>query len=94
MKKEQTPRTFTDSILSRVAVVLISCYAARAKAIYATLICASFAGIFTATANAQPDITWQTPVTISGATDVSTLGALFGTWAPGNDWGGVNRSDY
>ena len=46
------------------------------------------------TAAAQPDVTWQTPVTISGASDVSTLGALYGTWAPGDDWGGSQRADY
>lgn len=50
--------------------------------------------IFIATANAQPNITWQTPVTISGTSDVNTSGTLYGTWAPGDDWGGLNRSDY
>jgi hypothetical protein len=28
------------------------------------------------------NVTWQTPANISGATDVSTFGAYFGTWAP------------
>ncbi len=28
------------------------------------------------------NVTWQTPANISGASDVSTLGAYFGTWAP------------
>ena len=32
----------------------------------------------------KPDVTWQTPVTISGASDVSTSGAYFGSWAPQN----------
>src|SRR5438445_1689344 len=50
--------------------------------------------ILISTANAQPDITWQTPVTISGTSDVSTFGALYGTWAPGDDWGGLSRADY
>ena len=50
--------------------------------------------IFTGIASAQPNVTWQTPVTISGASDVSTLGALYGTWAPGDDWGGTQRADY
>jgi len=31
---------------------------------------------------AKPDVTWQTPVTISGASDVSTRGTYFGSWAP------------
>src|SRR5205085_12695706 len=30
----------------------------------------------------RPNVTWQTPVTISGASDVSTLGTYFGSWAP------------
>src|SRR6185503_9838440 len=58
------------------------------------ILCGCSTGIFIATANAQPDVTWQAPVTISGSNDVSTLGALYGTWAPGNDYGGVNRADY
>ncbi len=33
-------------------------------------------------ARAQPDITWQPPVTISGPADVSTNGFYFGSWAP------------
>src|SRR5690242_9993337 len=49
--------------------------------------------IFADTANSQPNVTWQSPVTISGPSDVSTLGALFGTWAPGDDYGSPNRSD-
>jgi len=52
------------------------------------------AGIVITTASAGPNITWQTPVTISDASDVSTLGALYGTWAPGNDWGDGKRADY
>jgi len=38
--------------------------------------------IFADTASSQPDATWQTPVTISGASDVSTQGVYFGSWAP------------
>jgi hypothetical protein len=60
----------------------------------ASILVAILAGITVATANAGPDITWQTPVAISDTSDVSTLGALYGTWAPGNDWGGGNRADY
>jgi hypothetical protein len=46
---------------------------------------------FTALAQAQSDVTWQSPVTISGASDVNTMGTLFGTWAPfnGNAVGGL-----
>jgi hypothetical protein len=50
--------------------------------------------LITTTAVAQPNITWQTPVTISGSSDVSTSGILYGTWAPGDDWGGSQRADY
>ena len=55
----------------------------------AGLIVMNFAG----TANGQPSVTWQAPVTISGASDVNTLGALYGTWAPGDDWGGGQVAD-
>src|SRR6266436_1798542 len=30
----------------------------------------------------RPNVTWQTPVTISGPSDVSTVGTYFGSWAP------------
>jgi hypothetical protein len=43
---------------------------------------ASIAAALVASAQAQSDINWQTPLTISGASDVSTAGSLFGTWAP------------
>jgi Tfp pilus assembly protein PilX len=38
--------------------------------------------IFVGTARAQSNVTWQTPVTISGAAEVSTQGVYFGSWAP------------
>jgi hypothetical protein len=41
------------------------------------------------TANAQPDVTWQTPATISGTSDVNIRGAYFGSWAPQD--GGANN---
>jgi hypothetical protein len=44
---------------------------------------ASIAGMLTAAANAT-DITWQTPTTISGPTDVNTSGTCVGSWAPYN----------
>jgi len=90
MKKEKTPRSFIGSVLRAVAVAM------PAKTIRAVIVCASGAGIFIATANAQPNVTWQAPVTISGPSDVSTAGALYGTWAPGDDYtdSGGSRSDY
>ncbi len=57
------------------------------------LFCALTIGALTMAAQAA-NITWQTPQTISGTSDVSLDGALFGTWAPGDDWGGTSRSDY
>lgn len=51
---------------------------------------ASLAALFGAAANAQPDVSWQTPVTISGASDVSTQGTYFGSWAPQDG----NADDY
>lgn len=45
---------------------------------------AAIATAFAASAHAQSSVNWQTPLTISGASDVSTLGTLFGTWAPYN----------
>ena len=39
------------------------------------------------------NITWQSPTTISGTSDVKTTGTLVGTWGPGDDWGGSLRSD-
>jgi hypothetical protein len=43
---------------------------------------------------AAANITWQTPHTIAGTADVSISGTFFGSWAPGNDWGGTDRADY
>lgn len=57
------------------------------------ILCGSIIGLITFAANAA-DITWQTPTTIAGASDVSIVGTLVGTWGPGDDWGGLNRSDY
>src|SRR5215475_6542233 len=47
-----------------------------------TIGCTFAAAILLTTANAQPDVTWQTPVTISGTSDVNTSGIYFGSWAP------------
>src|SRR6266481_1660182 len=48
----------------------------------AAIVCASAAAVLITTANAQPDVTWQTPVTISGTSDVTNSGIYFGSWAP------------
>src|SRR5438034_10089668 len=94
MKKEKTPRSFAGTLLG----LLVQAHNAsmRTRRIKAFIVCAFSAGIFIATTNAQPNVTWQAPVTISGPTDVSTAGALFGTWAPGDDYtgSGGSRSDY
>jgi hypothetical protein len=58
------------------------------------ILCASALGLVTAVASAQnANITWQTPATISGTSDVSVDGTSVGTWGPGDDWGGTSRSD-
>jgi PEP-CTERM motif len=43
---------------------------------------ASIVSVLTAVANAQNDVNWQTPLTISAPTDVNTQGTYFGSWAP------------
>ncbi|HXB58907.1 MAG TPA: hypothetical protein VNU95_05060 [Candidatus Acidoferrales bacterium] len=48
------------------------------------LICGSIIGLLAVMANAQDNITWQTPAFITGDSDVNTEGTLFGTWAPYN----------
>ncbi len=59
------------------------------------ILCAFVAGAFALAAPAQnANITWQSPATISGTSDVSLDGTLVGTWGPGDDWGGTSRSDY
>lgn len=44
----------------------------------------SIAACLAASAHAQSDINWQSPLTISGSSDVNTSGTLLGTWAPYN----------
>jgi hypothetical protein len=53
------------------------------------ILCATLACILATTADAA-NIIWGSPTTISGATDVSTLGNYFGSWAPYN--GGANTT--
>jgi hypothetical protein len=43
---------------------------------------AAIASLVASAAEAQSDVTWQTPVTISSPSDVNTTGTLLGTWAP------------
>jgi hypothetical protein len=47
-----------------------------------TIICTLMIGAPALVASAQNNILWQTPVTISGPTDVNTSGTYFGSWAP------------
>ena len=48
------------------------------------LICASILGMIAAAHAQNPNVTWQTPTTISGPSDVNTSGTFFGSWAPYN----------
>ena len=57
------------------------------------LLFVAIAASLTASLNAA-DISWQSPTTASGTSDVSLQGVLVGTWGPGDDWGGTMRSDY
>src|SRR5882762_9467409 len=50
--------------------------------IIGAIVCTSVAAFLAPTANAQPDVTWQTPVPISGTSDVTNSGIYFGSWAP------------
>jgi hypothetical protein len=54
------------------------------KTIAAVICHTSVSAFLITTANAQPDVSWQTPLTISGTSDVSTSGIYFGSWAPQN----------
>jgi len=53
----------------------------RLKVVAAELGCAGITMLL-GCAEAQPNVTWQTPVPISGTADVSTKGVYFGSWAP------------
>lgn len=47
------------------------------------ILCAITVTLLAAVAHAQNEnVTWQTPAAISGASDVSTQGTFFGSWAP------------
>jgi hypothetical protein len=58
------------------------------------ILCASIFGVVTAVNAQNANITCGAPTTISGASDVSVVGTIVGTWASGDDWGGGNRADY
>jgi hypothetical protein len=87
MRKLKTIHLVSSGIL--VAIEQARCVTMHAKNIKAAIICASSTVLIIATANAQPNVTWQTPVTISGTSDVSTSGTYFGSWAPQD--GGANN---
>ena len=60
------------------------------------ILLATVAGLVT-TAATGANIIWGSPTTISGTSDVSTLGTTVGTWGPGDDWEPGQpgrRSDY
>jgi len=46
------------------------------------ILCAAITALLPVAALAQSSVTWQAPVTITGASDVLTTGSLLGTWAP------------
>jgi hypothetical protein len=50
-----------------------------------TIILSAVTALVLATTADASDVIWQTPLTISGASDVSTSGTFFGSWAPGDD---------
>src|SRR5438270_6061905 len=52
-------------------------------AMKAIILCAAVTGVLTLAVNAA-DIFWGSATTISGASDVNTLGTYFGSWAPYN----------
>ncbi len=82
MKREKTRHFVKAKFLGALARAHNA--TTQAKTMKALIVSASIVGMFIAAANAA-DITWQTPVTISGTSDVSTLGISVGTWAPGDD---------
>jgi hypothetical protein len=54
----------------------------KIKIIAAAIVYTSAIALVKISANAQPDVTWQSPITISGTSDVSISGIYFGSWAP------------
>ena len=88
MKNQKNPHFINGSMFG--ALALAHSAMMQTKTVKAIIVCASIASIIIATANAQPNVTWQTPLTISGTSDVNTLGAYFGSWAPNGSTLAVN----
>ena len=82
MKNQNTPRFINGRVLGALALAHNAMM--QTKIVKVVLLATCTVGMLNATANAA-DISWQTPATISGTSDVSTLGTLVGTWAPGDD---------
>jgi PEP-CTERM motif-containing protein len=82
MKNQNTPRFINGRVLDALALARNAMM--QPKIVKAVLLAACAVGMLNATANGA-NIIWQAPTTISGASDVSTLGTLVGTWAPGDD---------
>jgi len=80
MKREKTRRLVSATTLGTLARARKA--TRQAKTIKTAVVCALSLGVFITIANAQPDVTWQTPVTISGTSDVTNSGIYFGSWAP------------
>jgi hypothetical protein len=91
MKKQQTSRSTVTTLSNVIACPALPTVRSKIMKTFAIYICG--VGLFCATVRGA-DITWQAPATISGTSDVSVHGTLVGTWGPGDDWGGLNRSDY
>ena len=87
MKNEKMHDPISAGVLGALARVRNTVM--QVKTIKSVIVCSACAGIIIATANAQPNVTWQSPITISGTSDVSTLGTYFGSWAPHD--GGANN---
>ena len=89
--KQETTRRFVNGRVSR-ALALAYNATMQAGTIKTVIVCTLAVAVFNAAAHAS-DIAWQAPTTISGTSDVSLDGIVAGTWGPGDDWGGANRSD-
>jgi hypothetical protein len=81
MKKERIAQQVSARIPS-VGALRIYLAMMQSSIMSSAIVCAFAAAVFMSNANAQPSVSWQTPVTISGTADVSTLGIYFGSWAP------------
>src|SRR3989442_7836225 len=75
----QVAATTRQHSAARPASRHVSCTCETVKAHLVRLVSIASRAI---TTNAQPSVTWQTPVTISDTSDVNTSGIYFGSWAP------------